>query len=116
MLSPQAVSIDILTLLEINPDINKAIDELITTDFTTTQVGSSLLVDPIIKGLNNMENFAEPIKYVIFRFKEPNDINKLLNVDISQYNKVNYVNYILILIIILLIIYLVLNIKGIINW
>jgi hypothetical protein len=115
IISSKEISIDSATLKNINTNIYSAIKTLIqnvygSINYTTTQDGSTLYVD-VKESFNNMENFAEEIKYVIFRFPSESEANKLLNTDISKYKKVNYVMYILILLILLLIIFFLLNIK-----
>ena len=58
----------------------------------------------IITGYNGPGG-DQDIKYIIFKFKNSDQMNKLLTYDINKFNK-NYINYIFIILILVFIVFL----------
>jgi hypothetical protein len=112
-ISDTEVSIDVGELLKINTDILKAIDEIMLdlypkNKYTTEQKGDILYVYIGAKtDFTNIERYDDTIRYVIFRFTDKSDTDKLLKLDINKYKSKNYMIYIIILILTLIICYVV---------
>jgi hypothetical protein len=112
LISSNTISMDIDTLRARNKNIGEGLKDIlketgITSDYITEQIGDILYV---YIGVTEFlqENYAEEIKYIIFKFNDTSKLNNLLNIN----KKINYINYILIILILILVGYILYNSKN----